>query len=75
MYAAEKGNLEVVKYLLDCNANVNLYDNKQKTALIYVVESVAENDDVLSLLVKKKKVEIDCKNLDRLTPLMISVLD
>ena len=50
MIAAEKGCIELVQLLLECNADVRYRDRKHKTALFYAVETAHENLDVVSLI-------------------------
>ena len=47
IYAAEHGNLEIVKYLVEKGANVNIKDNHGRTAL-----DLAETEEIKKVLRK-----------------------
>ena len=50
MYAAENGNKDIVKLLIDKGANVNKQDKNGKTPLMYAV--VKGNKDIVKLLIE-----------------------
>ncbi|KAJ6244848.1 ankyrin repeat and death domain-containing protein [Anaeramoeba flamelloides] len=68
--AAKKKNEEVVEFVLNISKNITFYDTNQTTALHY---SACRNDvKILKLLLKSKKIPINCKDSFGNTPLHIA---
>ena len=60
MYAAESGNLELCKELVNIKGlNIFLRDKKGQTVLTYAVKS--ENNDLCQWLVKEKMADINAE--------------
>lgn len=51
-WAAYRGNVELVKYLLEKGANINLTDDKGATALVFAASSGQANPDLYELFFK-----------------------
>ena len=64
MYAAKRGNLDIVKILLDYRADVNETTNDGKTALMYACE--ANNIEMLKSMIIANKKEVGLKGLSKL---------
>jgi ankyrin repeat protein len=65
--AAEDGNLDEVKSLIEKGADVHVKDNDDKTALHYAVEY--ENMDVIKYFVEEKELDVHVKDNDGTTVL------
>jgi ankyrin repeat protein len=67
MSAVQSGYLSVVKILLDRKVNVNLADEKGKTALHYA--AALEMHEILSLLLGVSGVDLEARDSNNTTPL------
>ena len=69
MIACEKGYIEIIEQLIDQQANINLRDVKQRTPILYAIEAVGENLDVILHLIKKGAI-INLASIEGWTPLL-----
>ena len=69
MIACEKGYIQIVDKLIQCDARVNLSDRQQKTPLYYAIEAPAENPDVVVRLLKEG-AKVDAPTVYYWTPLL-----
>ncbi len=69
MFASEKGNLEIVKLLIERGADINQQDNQLDTALIKACRNGYK--EIIELLIEKS-ISINEKGCEGWTPLMIA---
>lgn len=68
--ACRAGNLEMVKILLKFKANFHCFDNEKNTALHHA--AIGCSFDIIDILLEKN-IEIDVRNQNDYTPLMLAV--
>lgn len=73
MVAASKGFIELVKEIVNLEADVNHTDSDGWTALHYAVDAQAENADVVTLLIEHEAKVSAKTSYEGLTPLMLAV--
>ncbi|MCL2255872.1 MAG: ankyrin repeat domain-containing protein [Firmicutes bacterium] len=71
VYSALCGNLDAVKHLIEAGSNVNQIDDFSNTILHHAV--VSKNREVAKYLLTCDDVNIDQKNMDGNTPLIMAV--
>lgn len=69
MIACEKGYVEVVDYLQQCDAQVNLKDKKSRSPILYALEANAQNLDVVMRLINKG-ADVNVISIDGWSPLL-----
>ena len=69
MIACEKGYIQIVDKLIQCDARVYMKDRMDKTPLFYAIEAPAENSDVVVRLIKEG-ANIDSATVYNCTPLL-----
>lgn len=65
MWACDRGSLEMVQYLVDMKADLNMQDTDGQTALHYAAS--CEHVDIVKFLLKNKDINIDLLDSDELT--------
>jgi len=69
MIASQKGNLEIVQWILEHDGNPNSIDNKQRNAIFYAFILNADNSDVVRALLEKN-AKVDQEDVEGNTPLI-----
>lgn len=64
MWSCDRGHLSIVNFLLEKGADINIQDNEGQTSLHYAVS--CEHKDLVELLLKNKKINIDLTDSDGL---------
>ena len=72
MIVCEKGYIMLVDLFLSNNAQSTYSGKFQRTPLHYSIDTEAENEDVVQLLLAKGHCDVNCVTLDGSTPLMIA---
>jgi len=72
MTAAEKGYIELVREIINLDANINQTDANGQTALHYAINNKAENADIVNLLIEHKADIHAKKTYDGTTPLILA---
>ena len=67
-YAIENNHKEMIKLLLECNANVNAYNSR------FVHRAIRNNDIELLKLLLEHQAEVNTKDADGWTPLYIAAI-
>ncbi len=73
MIAAENGKISTVKLLIDAGSDVNVKDTDGKTTLWQIVFN--NNIDMCKLLLSYKYVDVNSKDKNGITPLMVSAIN
>lgn len=73
MIASAKGFIELVREIINMDANINQTDPDGMTALHFAINNKAENADVVKLLLENK-ADIHAKtSYNGITPLLLAV--
>ena len=64
MWACDRGNLELVEYLVESGVDVNLQDSDGQSSLHYAAS--CDHTDIVKFLLKNEKINIDLLDSDGL---------
>lgn len=68
--AVQHGNLEIVRFLLDKGAKINIKDKEKRTAILMIADSFADDKRKIARLLISNGANVDAQNDDNETLLM-----